>query len=173
MPHPIVTATPAELELGASPFPQAWVLDGTPHACAKEIARSRDGAMTTVVWSCSKGSFRWHYSVDEMVHLIAGEVFILDHTDTERRLGPGDTAFFPAGSSAVWRITQDVRKVAVCRVAVPRPVGFALRAWGFLGRSVKTMFGVTGDPAAAGGGLVPAGPASAARDGAASSNPPM
>jgi uncharacterized protein len=167
---PIVTATPADVELGSAPFPQAWVLDGTPQACAKEIARSRDGAMTTVVWSCSQGRFRWHYSVDEMVHLLSGEVFIRDdHADAERRLGPGDTAFFPAGSSAVWRVTQDVRKVAVCRVAVPRPVGFALRAWGFLGRSMRTMLGL--DTEAQGGGLVPAGSAAPAQDGAASSAP--
>jgi uncharacterized cupin superfamily protein len=165
MSYPIVTATPAAMELPASPFPAEWVLDGTPRACAKEIARSRDGTMTTVVWSCSPGRFRWQYSVDEMVHLLSGEVFIVDHTGTERRLGPGDTAFFPAGSSAVWRVTQDVRKVAVCRVAVPLPVGFGLRAWGFLGRSLKTMFGLDAAPAS-GGGLVAA--ASPAEDGAAS-----
>jgi hypothetical protein len=168
MPFAIVTATPAEIELPASPFPQEWVLDGTPQACAKEIARSRDGAMTTVVWSCSRGRFRWRYSVDEMVHLLAGEVFITDHTNIERRLGPGDTAFFPAGSSAVWNVTQDVRKVAVCRVAVPRAVGFSLRAWGWLNRSLRTMFGVSGE-APAGGGLVAAAPA---QNGAASSLPP-
>jgi len=164
MSHSIVTATPADVELGDSPFPAEWVLDGTPRACAKVIARSRDGAMTTVVWSCSKGRFRWQYSVDEMVHLIAGEVFITDHADTERRLGPGDTAFFPAGSSAVWRVTQDVRKVAVCRVAVPRPVGFALRAFGWFGRSLKTMFGVGPEPGAAGGGLVSPGSLAPAKD---------
>ncbi len=168
MHHEIVTATPAALELGSSPFPADWVIEGVPQACATEVARSRDGAMSTIVWSCSKGRFRWQYSVDEMVHLIAGEVFIRDHTDAERRLGPGDTAFFPAGSSAEWRITQDVRKVAVCHVAIPRPVGFGLRVWGWLGRSLRTMFGLGSEAAAAQGGLV-AAPVQSSRAPSASS----
>lgn len=119
MSNAIVTATPAAIELGASPFPSEWVLEGNPQACAQVIARSQDGTMTTVVWSCTRGRFRWQYSVDEMVHLLAGEVFITDHSGVERRVVPGDTAFFPAGSTAVWRVTQDVRKVAVCHVPVP------------------------------------------------------
>lgn len=137
MSYPVVTATPAEIKLDPSPFPAEWILEGTPRACAKVIARSRDGAMATIVWSCSKGGFRWHYSVDEMLHIIAGEVFILDQTGPERRLGPGDTAFFSAGSSVVWRVTQDVRKISVWRVPVPRPVGFALRVWNRLLRTFK------------------------------------
>ncbi len=171
MSYPIVTATPGELELGASPFPAAWVLEGTPQACASVIARSRDGAMTTVAWSCTKGCFRWHYTVDEMVHLLAGEVFITDESGNERRLGPGDTAFFPAGCSAVWRVTQDVRKVAVCRVAVPAPVGFALRAWGRLGRSLQTIFGLGPEGGAQGDGLVSSG--APAQDRAPSSAPSL
>jgi hypothetical protein len=78
--------------------------------------------MTVIAWSCTKGSFRWQYHVDEMVHILSGEVFVTDETGSERRLGPGDTAFFPAASAAVWRVTQDVRKVAVCHVAMPKLV---------------------------------------------------
>ena len=119
------------------------MLDGSPQAHAKEIARSRDGAMTVVAWSCTKGRFRWQYLVDEMAHVLSGEVIIVDHTDTERRLGPGDTAFFPAGSWSTWHVTQDVRKVAVCRVAVPKLVAFALRIW-------NRIYGIAGKaPAAA------------------------
>ena len=159
MSQPIVIAVPAEMELSASPFPAEWVLDGTPRAYAKEIARSRDGAMRTIAWSCSTGRFRWEYSVDDTLHIIDGEVFVLDGTGAERRLGPGDAAFFSAGTSAVWRVTKDVRKVAVCHVPVPRPVGFALRAWGWLCRSLRTGSA----SAASDGGLIPAAPATSAR----------
>lgn len=107
---PVVTACAAAVELDSAPFPQEWVLDGRPQARAKEIARSRDGAMTVIAWSCTKGRFRWQYLVDEMAHILSGEVVIVDHTDTERRLGPGDTAFFPAGSSSVWHVKDDVPK---------------------------------------------------------------
>src|SRR5450631_128833 len=115
----VVTANPATVELVPSPFPAEWVLEGRPQAQATAIARSSDGAMTVIAWSCTKGRFQWQYSVDEMVHILSGEVFITDQSGTERRLGSGDTAFFPAGSTSVWRVTQDVRKVAVCHVAVP------------------------------------------------------
>jgi uncharacterized cupin superfamily protein len=123
----IVTANAAGVELGPSPFPKEWVIDGKPEAAAKEIARSQDGTMRVIVWSCTRGRFRWQYLVDEMLHVLSGEVFIVDHTRTERRLGPGDTAFFPAGSWSEWRVTEDVRKVAVCHVGAPKAVGFALR----------------------------------------------
>jgi uncharacterized protein len=135
----IVTASPRDIELEPSPFPSEWVLEGHPEARAKEIARSRDRTMNVVVWSCTRGRFRWRYLVDEMVHVLSGEVFIVDHTNTERRLGPGDTAFFPAGSSSVWRVTQDVRKVAVCRHEMPMLVSLALRIWKRAARVVQPL----------------------------------
>jgi uncharacterized cupin superfamily protein len=160
----IVTANPAEIELCPSPFPEEWVLEGTPQARANEIARSQDGTMRVIVWSCSKGRFRWQYLVDEMLQVLSGEVFITDHNNTERRLGPGDTAFFPAGCWSVWRVTQDLRKVAVCHVAVPRAVGFALRAWNWLICSLQTQLGLSAEPAAQGGLLgQPADPQAASR----------
>jgi uncharacterized cupin superfamily protein len=71
----------------------------------------------------------WHYRLDEMVHVISGEVFVTDETGLERRLGPGDMAFFPAGSHSLWRVPVAVRKLAVCRHALPKPPGTAVRAW--------------------------------------------
>jgi uncharacterized cupin superfamily protein len=138
---PVVTASPASVELDPAPFPPEWVLDGTPQAHAKEIARSHDGAMRVIAWSCTKGQFRWQYLVDEMAHILSGEVTIVDHTKTERHLGPGDTAFFPAGSWSVWHVTQDVRKVAVCRIAVPKLVALALRIWNRIYSTVGTALG--------------------------------
>jgi hypothetical protein len=37
--------------------------------------------------------------------------------------------FFPAGSHSIWHVTKEVRKLAVCRQSMPRPFGYALRAW--------------------------------------------
>jgi uncharacterized cupin superfamily protein len=152
----IVTVSPRDIDLEPSPFPSEWVLEGRPEAHAKEIARSRDRTMNVVVWSCTRGRFRWQYLVDEMVHVLSGEVFIVDHTNTERRLGPGDTAFFPAGSSSVWRVTQDVRKVAVCRHEMPMLVSLALRIWKRVARAVQPLLehigatrGADGDSAGA------------------------
>jgi uncharacterized cupin superfamily protein len=150
----VVTENPATVELVPSPFPAEWVLEGRPQARATAIARSSDGAMTVIAWSCTKGRFRWQYSVDEMVHILSGEVFITDQSGAERRLGPGDTAFFPAGSASVWHVTRDVRKVAVCHVAVPKLVGLGLRVWNKLCRIVSEILGLDVESGASGGGLV-------------------
>jgi hypothetical protein len=82
-----------------------------------------------MAWSCTAGRFAWHYTVEETAHFICGEVFITDEKGDVRRLGPGDMAFFPAGSSSLWHVPVEVRKLAVCRHVMPRPFGHLLRAW--------------------------------------------
>jgi uncharacterized cupin superfamily protein len=171
LPQHVVIANPATVELTPSPFPAEWVLDGTPQAQATAIAHSQDGAMTVIAWSCTKGRFRWHYQVDEMAHILAGEVFITDQSGTERRLGPGDTVFFAAGTSNVWLITQDIRKVAVCHVAVPKVVGFGLRVWNKLCRTLSEALGLDAETAASNGGLMAAERASMPQSHPASATP--
>ena len=81
-------------------------------------------------------------------------ITITDQTGTERRLGPGDTAYFPAGSSSVWQVIRDVRKVAVCHVAVPQVVGLALRIWSKLCRTPGEVLGLDAETGASDGGLI-------------------
>jgi uncharacterized cupin superfamily protein len=171
MSQQVVTANPATVELFPSPLPADWVLDGSPQAKATAIAHSRDGAMTVIAWSCTKGRFRWQYRVDEMVHILSGEVIVTDQSGTERRLGAGDTALFPAGSSSVWQVIQDVRKVAVCHVAVPKLVGLALRIWNKLCRIVSELLGLDAEPAASDGGLVASKPSGAPQANSAAATP--
>jgi len=168
----VVTANPATVERSPSPFPAEWVLEGCPQAQATAIAHSRDGAMKVIAWSCTKGRFRWQYQVDEMAHILSGEVFITDQTGTERRLGPGDTVFFPAGSWSDWHVTQEVRKVAVCHVAVPRLVGLALRIWNRLCRTASELLGLDAEPSESGCGLVAAERSSASQPRSAAATPP-
>ena len=146
--QPVVIATPSTIELSPSQFPQSWVLEGRPQAKATAIAKSQDGAMTVIAWSCTKGRFRWQYQFDEMVHVLSGEVFITDESGSTRRLGPGDTAFFPSGSTAVWQVTADIRKIAVCRIAVPKLMGLGLCAWNKLRRIAAGILGLNAAPAA-------------------------
>jgi hypothetical protein len=56
-------------------------------------------------------------------------VFFTDDTGDVRRLGPGDMAFFPAGSRSTWHVPNRVLKLAVCRHRMPRTLGYVLRAW--------------------------------------------
>jgi uncharacterized protein len=125
----ITFADPATVALDPAPIAAAWIVEGTPQASARELARSADGTSVVITWSCTAGRFYWHYGVEEMLHIISGEVFVTDESGTERRLGPGDMAFFPAGSRSLWHVPVAVRKLAVCRHALPKSLGFALRAW--------------------------------------------
>ncbi len=82
-----------------------------------------------MVWTCTPGKFHWYYAVDETLYILEGEVFVTDHNDEVRRLGPGDVAFFPAGSHSVWQVTKDLRKIAFCRQTMPTLAGYGLRAF--------------------------------------------
>ena len=129
MSNSIVIAAAAAAELGPAPITPGWIMSGTPEARNKMLATSEDRASYIMVWECTPGRFNWHYSEDETVVIISGEVFITQGNGPERRLGPGDMAFFPSGCSALWRITSKVRKVAVLRNALPMPMALGLRVW--------------------------------------------
>jgi uncharacterized cupin superfamily protein len=127
--QPVIFAAPADVELSPAPIPPDWIIQGTPQARSKRLATSADGTASVMAWSCTAGRFNWLYAVDEAIHIISGEVFVTDEAGQTRRLGPGDMVFFPAGSHSIWHVPHEVRKFAVCRHSMPRPLGFALRAW--------------------------------------------
>ena len=124
-----LAASASAVDLQPSPITPDWILAGTPEARSKVLAKSQDGTSYIMVWECTAGRFRWHYSEDETVVVIAGEVFITDEKGEECRLGQGDMGFFPAGSSCIWLVKSWVKKVAVLRKDLPFPVGLGVRAW--------------------------------------------
>ena len=125
----IVIAAAATADLAPAPVSPDWVLNGTPETRSKELARSHDRTSYVMVWDCTAGRFNWHYSKDETLVVISGEAFITNEKGEERRLGPGDRVFFPAGSSCTWRVTNYIKKVAFLRHTMPRPLGFGVVAW--------------------------------------------
>ena len=127
MPSPIVLETAAAVKLDPEPIPAEWILSGSPVATSKKLAKSADFTSYIMVWDCTPGSFTWHYNKDETLVVVSGEVFITNESGEERRLGPGDFAFFPGGTSARWRVTDRLRKVAVVRETMPRPLGLVIR----------------------------------------------
>jgi uncharacterized cupin superfamily protein len=120
-------ATMTDLE--PSPISPDWILSGTPVARRRLLAKSYDGTAYVTVWECTAGRFMWHYVEDETVTIISGEAFITTDQGEERRIGQGDMAFFPAGTSYQWRINDRVRKVAVLRKTLGLPLGIGVRAW--------------------------------------------
>jgi uncharacterized protein len=137
MSKPIVFACPAEIELASDPICPDWIVEGEPQARSRRLAESADGTASVMAWSCSAGRFDWRYAVDEAVHIISGEVFVTDHNGQTKRLGPGDMAFFPAGSSSRWYVPNEVRKLAVCRHNMPRLFGTLLRVWNKVARRLS------------------------------------
>jgi len=111
-------------------------LSGSPVTRTVNVVRSRDWTSNIVVWECSAGCFRWHYVKDETLVVISGEAFISDDNGQERRLGPGDLGFFPAGTSCIWRVPEGVKKIAILRETMWRPIGVCLKVWKKLLRTV-------------------------------------
>jgi uncharacterized protein len=125
----IVIEAAASANLEPAPISPDWILAGTPEARSKMLVKSRDRTSSITVWECTPGRFNWHYSEDETVVVISGEVFITTEQGEERRLGQGDMAFFPGGSSCTWRVTDRIKKVAILRKDLPPPLGIGVRAW--------------------------------------------
>jgi hypothetical protein len=138
----IVITSPLTIELKSEPKPitAAWVLSGTPVSRTESLGRSHDFTSDNIIWECSAGRFDWHYGQDEALVVIAGEAFITSGNGVERRLGPCDFAFFPAGCTATWRVPEFVRKVAVVQETLWRPLGFALKA----SKKLLRMAGLSG-----------------------------
>jgi len=139
----IVMLTPEMVDLEPEPFPPGWAVGGSPQARCKKVVRSHDRTSHVVVWDCTPGSFKWHYGMDETIVVISGEGFMINDKGEERRFGPGDMGFFPAGSSCTWRITQHLRKVGVLKENVGRPIGLAVKAW----HKVLRILGLSGKSA--------------------------
>lgn len=142
---PILRVAPASVDLDPSGISADWILSGTPKAWNKEVGRSHDRMSQIVVWECTEGHFKWHYSKDESVIVVSGEAFLIQDNGQEVRFGPGDVGFFSAGTTCTWRVPGRFRKVAVMRDPMWRPLGFAVKAWNrFLAR-----VGLTGRPSLA------------------------
>jgi uncharacterized protein len=129
VPKPVVFAYPADVELKPAPIAPHWIIEGQPEARATKLAVTADGASMVMAWSCTAGRFTWNYEVDETLHVISGEAFVTDEKGEVRRIGPGDMIYFPAGSRSNWYIPHEIRKIAFCRHAMPRPLGTMLRTW--------------------------------------------
>jgi len=124
---PILVDCPEKAELQPEPIPQEWILAGTPQARGNKLVTSHDWTSSVVVWECTPGSFKWHYTKDETVLFLSGEAFMINEEGEERRFGAGDLIFIPAGTKCNWRVTEQIRKVAVLRETMWRPLGFSLK----------------------------------------------
>jgi len=143
----VIKLAVGQLALNPSPIHPEWVIEGNPIARNKVLSSSVDGTASTLIWDCTAGRFNWFYDVDETIYVIEGGVVIRDAGGAARRLSAGDTIFFPAGARAEWHVEDYIRKIAFCRVPLPRPIVFARRGYRFLKRLVGTRGGANAAPA--------------------------
>jgi uncharacterized cupin superfamily protein len=121
-----LTADARRRDLDASPITAEHVIEGDPVARSVQLTTSDDGLVSTYVWDCTAGRFHWHFGVDEVVHILDGEVHVTGDDGATAILRTGDVGHFPLGSHSVWHVPEYVRKLAVHRA--PRPAPLALRA---------------------------------------------
>ncbi len=129
MSESILSSTLEKVELEPGTIPKEWVISGAPETRSKILGRTRDMLGLVIVWECGAVSYKWHYNQDEAYIVLSGEGFMTDVHGVERRYGAGDVAFFPAGTDSTWRHPDHFRKVAVLKEALPRPAGYAVKAW--------------------------------------------
>lgn len=103
------SAANVQRPLEPMPVPPDWIREGNPVATATMLTESRDKRYRSGIWECTAGTFDWHFALDEIVHILEGEV-IVTYDDKRLHLKPGDVAHFPAGTSTLWHVPDRVRK---------------------------------------------------------------
>jgi len=126
----------AKADLRPSPIRSSWVLEGNPVARNQLLSVSADGNASSYIWDCTAGRFNWFYEADETIYVIEGGVTLRDGAGAARRVCAGDTIFFPAGAHAEWHVENYIRKFALIRTPLPRPLVLARHGY----RSVKQLF---------------------------------
>src|SRR5215218_10420277 len=124
-------------DLQPMPIWQPDVIEGMPEARGVQLTESADGLVSTHIWDCTAGRFHWHFGVDEIVHILDGEVHVTDDAGQTITLGVGDVGHFALHSHTVWHVPEYVRKLAFHRA--PKPVPLPLRALRKLGRAIRGL----------------------------------
>jgi uncharacterized cupin superfamily protein len=130
----ILTGDAQRRDLEPAPITSDHVIAGAPLARSVTLTASPDGLLSTHVWDCTAGSFHWYFGVDEVVHILDGEVHVTDDRGQTVTLRTGDVGHFPVHSHAVWEVPQYVRKLAFHRA--PPPASLAVRALRKLARTI-------------------------------------
>jgi uncharacterized protein len=124
----------AKADLRPSPIRSSWVLEGNPVARNQLLSVSADGNASSYIWDCTAGRFNWFYEADETIYVIEGGVTLRDGAGAARRVCAGDTIFFPAGAHAEWHVENYIRKFALIRTPLPKPLVLARRGYRFVKR---------------------------------------
>jgi uncharacterized protein len=132
----LIETTNLVVNLTPRPIEPSWIIEGNPVAQWCVLSKSADGLASTMVWECSEGRFNWYYDFDETIMILEGSIVLESDTMRSTRYGPGDVIFFRNGAHARWRVEGRVRKLAFCRTTQPFVLGFAMRAFNKIKRTL-------------------------------------
>lgn len=136
MPRSLIETANLVVNLTPRPIEPSWVIEGNPVAQSCVLSNSADGFATTIVWHCTEGKFNWYYDLDETILILEGSIVLESDTMSPTRYGPGDVVFFRDGAHAKWHVEGHVKKLAFCRKTQPVLLGFALRAFSKIKRTL-------------------------------------
>jgi uncharacterized cupin superfamily protein len=132
----MIETTNLVVNLTPKPIEPSWIIEGNPVAQWCVLSKSDDGLASTMVWECTEGKFNWFYDFDETIMILEGSIVLESDTMRPTRYGPGDVIFFRDGAHAKWHVEGRVRKLAFCRTTQPFVMGFALRAFNKIKRTL-------------------------------------
>jgi uncharacterized protein len=136
MSRSMIETTNLVVNLTPRPIEPSWIIEGNPQAQWCVLSKSADGLASTMVWECSEGKFNWYYDFDETILILEGSIVLESDTMPPTRYGAGDVVFFKDGAHARWHVEGRVRKLAFCRKTQPVLVGFALRVFSRIKRTL-------------------------------------
>ena len=137
MPRALIETSNLAVNLTPKPIEPSWVIEGNPVAQWCVLSKSADGLASTMVWECSEGKFNWHYDFDETILILEGSIVLENDAMRPTRYNAGDVIFFKHGAHARWHVEGRVRKLAFCRTTQPMLLGFALRVFNKLKRTLR------------------------------------
>src|SRR6202166_386141 len=135
----LIETTNLAANLALRPIEPSWVIEGNPVAECTMLSKSADGLASTMVWQCSEGKFNWYYDFDETILILEGSIVLENDDMRPTRYGPGDVIFFKDGAHAKWHVEGHVKKLAFCRKTQPVLLGFALRVFSKIKRTLMPV----------------------------------
>ena len=134
----LIETTHITVDLHPAPIEPSWIIDGDPQARARQLYKSLDRQVWTVVWECTEGRFNWHYSVDETILILEGSIVLESDFLPPTRYSAGDSILFRKGAHARWHVEGYVKKLAMCHRAVPAPIALIVRSLAVLTRALTS-----------------------------------
>jgi uncharacterized protein len=138
MSRSLIEAAKLVVNLAPRPIEPSWIIEGNPVAQCCVLSQSADALASTMVWQCSEGKFNWYYDFDETILILEGSIVLENDGMRPTRYGPGDVIFFRDGAHARWHVEGHVKKLAFCRTTQPFLLGFALRAFNKIKRTLMS-----------------------------------